>query len=586
VAPDATQDYVVTVALGQEAATLTSENPDSAFCRGAPASVSWPALSVPDLTGYQVVALVTNPMGEAVDYEPRVPSDQTSEPITIPSPQGLDSIFVYPVIGGQVGPESFAGAPLDIQGPPTPLYLGVVSLGNGTVTMPFYYSPGDFLFQPGTLTLTATPGGESQSTESSSSVSLAFSGLPNGVSYTFHETLANACGTETASYGPFTPEDLVAAPPAQSSATTGQPYSQGFSTTGGTGPYEFVLESGALPPGISLSPSTGVLSGTPTAPGPYSFVVDVYDLGDPQLGPAVVSFTLTVGQAPSITSTCPGSAETGTAYSCTVDTSAFPTAALSASGLPAGLAFTDNGDGTGTIAGTPAPGTGGTYAVQVTATNGVRPNATLGFALTVDQSPAFLAASPPLTVIAGRPYTYDFAASGFPAPTYSLGGGAPSWLAVDTTTGAVSGVVPTVISSFSYSVTASNSVGNPVTARPFTVTVTPVVSLVFSGSLSYTNGGPITSGSLKVEPSTGAITSVTGRLTIPGVTGGTATVSVDIARVFGLYIGVVTFSDPEAHLGTVAVVLSATLTRTATGQLTGTASGLYSLRPYTLKFTV
>ena len=131
---------------------------------------------------------------------------------------------------------------------------------------------------------------------------------------------------------------------------------------------------------------------------------------------------------------------------------------------------------------------------------------------------------------------------------------------------------------------ASNEVAQG--EAPRWTTMAPTVSLVFSGSLSYTNGGPITSGSLKVEPSTGAVSSVTGRLTIPGATGGTATISVDIARVLGLYIGVVTFSDPEAHLSTVAVVLSATLTRTATGQLTGTASGLYSLRPYTLKFTL
>ena len=112
------------------------------------------------------------------------------------------------------------------------------------------------------------------------------------------------------------------------------------------------------------------------------------------------------------------------------------------------------------------------------------------------------------------------------------------------------------------------------------------VSVVFSGSLSYTNSGPVTSGSLKVEPATGAIVSVTGTLTIPGAAGGTATVSVDIARALGLYIGVVTFSDPGAHLGTIAVVVSTTLTRTASGQLAGAASGLCSLRPYTLNFTV
>jgi hypothetical protein len=208
------------------------------------------------------------------------------------------------------------------------------------------------------------------------------------------------------------------------------------------------------------------------------------------------------------------------------------------------------------------------------------------FTPTVDQAPVFSAASPPLTVLAGQPYAYTFAASGVPAPRYSLNPGAPSWLSINTSTGAVSGTVPTSISSFSYSVTASNSVGSPVTAGPFTVNVIPVVALSFTGSLTYTNSGPITSGSLKVLPSTGTITSVTGTITIPGLSGGSATVKVDIVRVLSLYIGTVTISDPSAHLSTTAVEFSTTLTRTATGQVTGTASGLSGRRAYTLTFTV
>jgi len=150
----------------------------------------------------------------------------------------------------------------------------------------------------------------------------------------------------------------------------------------------------------------------------------------------------------------------------------------------------------------------------------------------------------------------------------------------------VSGTVPTNISSFTYSVIASNSVGNPATAGPFTVSVTPVVSLTFSGSLTYTNTGVVTSGSLKVEPSTGTISSVTGTRTIPGLRGGSATITMDIVRVFGLYIGAVRVSDPGAHLNTTTIVLSITLTRTPTGQLTGTASGLMGLRPCSVSFTV
>jgi len=50
--------------------------------------------------------------------------------------------------------------------------------------------------------------------------------------------------------------------------------------------------------------------------------------------------------------------------------------------MPAGLTFTDNGNGTATIAGT-ATGTGASYPLTVTANNGLTPNATQAFSLIV-----------------------------------------------------------------------------------------------------------------------------------------------------------------------------------------------------------
>ena len=74
-------------------------------------------------------------------------------------------------------------------------------------------------------------------------------------------------------------------------------------------------------------------------------------------------------------------------------TTGFPTAALTETGaLPTGVTFVDNGDGTATLAGTPAAGTGGTYALTITAANGVLPDATQSFTLTVDQAPAITSA--------------------------------------------------------------------------------------------------------------------------------------------------------------------------------------------------
>jgi hypothetical protein len=112
------------------------------------------------------------------------------------------------------------------------------------------------------------------------------------------------------------------------------------------------------------------------------------------------------------------------------------------------------------------------------------------------------------------------------------------------------------------------------------------VSLVFSGSLSYVNHGVTISGALSVKPPSGAVVSVTGTLALPGTMGGTATVAVAIARVVGVGVGIVTVSDPGAQLETGAVVLSSSLARTAAGQITGTASGISGVRPYTLQFVL
>ena len=112
------------------------------------------------------------------------------------------------------------------------------------------------------------------------------------------------------------------------------------------------------------------------------------------------------------------------------------------------------------------------------------------------------------------------------------------------------------------------------------------VSLVFSGSLSYSNQGVTTAGALSIKPPSGAVVSVTGTLVLPGALGSTATVAVAIARVLGVGVGIVTVSDPGAELETGAVVLGSSLTRTATGQICGSASGISGVRPYNLQFTL
>ena len=60
----------------------------------------------------------------------------------------------------------------------------------------------------------------------------------------------------------------------------GVPYSQNITASGGSAPYAFSLSAGQLPPGLALSsasPSSALLSGTPTTFGSYAFTIRVSD---------------------------------------------------------------------------------------------------------------------------------------------------------------------------------------------------------------------------------------------------------------------------------------------------------------------
>jgi hypothetical protein len=64
-----------------------------------------------------------------------------------------------------------------------------------------------------------------------------------------------------------------------SRGTVGTPYASTLKTKGGMLPLAFSLVGGALPPGLSLDPATGQVSGTPTATGTFDFVVQVTSSG-------------------------------------------------------------------------------------------------------------------------------------------------------------------------------------------------------------------------------------------------------------------------------------------------------------------
>ena len=59
--------------------------------------------------------------------------------------------------------------------------------------------------------------------------------------------------------------------------TTGTPYNQTVTASGGTGPYTFAVSAGALPTGLALNANSGAITGTPTVAGPFNFTIQATD---------------------------------------------------------------------------------------------------------------------------------------------------------------------------------------------------------------------------------------------------------------------------------------------------------------------
>jgi hypothetical protein len=240
----------------------------------------------------------------------------------------------------------------------------------------------------------------------------------------------------------------------------------GFDVSTDAAPTASLSESGTLPAGIAFVDGgygIGVFWGTASAGSTGTYVVTVTATN--ALGQATQTVTLIVGTAPVFTSTPSSTFTVGDPGTATVRTSGFPTPALGVIGsLPPGVSFVDNGDGTGTLSGTPAAGSGGAYAFTIQAGNAIDETVDQAFELTVDGPPAFTSSST-TTVTVGARGTFTVSASGLPVPALGESGALPPGMSlVDNGDGtATLSGTPAANSGGTYPVTlrADNGIGTP-----------------------------------------------------------------------------------------------------------------------------
>jgi hypothetical protein len=91
------------------------------------------------------------------------------------------------------------------------------------------------------------------------------------------------------------------------SAQAGSPYSSALTAAGGVPPYTF-SNTGSLPAGLTLDPSTGGISGTPTAAGLFNFTAQVEDSSGVAPGTVTANCTITISPQLIVT---PGSVSFG-----------------------------------------------------------------------------------------------------------------------------------------------------------------------------------------------------------------------------------------------------------------------------------
>ena len=268
--------------------------------------------------------------------------------------------------------------------------------------------------------------------------------------------------------------------PAPPGGEVGVTYSDQLTVTAGTSPFTWSVSSGSLPPGVTLGASTGLLSGTPTTAGTYSFTVKVTDNSGLTSTEAA---TVTIIPAPAMTFAAPPGGWTNTVYGYTLTesggTSPF-TWSVSSGSLPAGISLSPDGN----LSGTPTATGTSSFTVKVTDANGQ--SATQATSITVAAGVSTTFAAPPAAAV-NAPYSVTLTATGGTTPyTWSVNSGTlPPGITLSSA-GVLSGT-PTTTGTYPFTVNVIDANKGVATAS-ITLVVTAGLTLTFPAPPSGTIG--------------------------------------------------------------------------------------------------
>ena len=308
--------------------------------------------------------------------------------------------------------------------------------------------------------------------------------------------------------------------------TVGQAYDQTIAESGGVAPVTFSVSAGGLPTGLSLDPSSGEITGTPTdsADSPYTFTITATD-ADSNAGSQ--AYTVAINPAPSITTLTLPSGTVGQAYSQTIGETGGTGAiafSVSAGSLPVGLSLDPS---TGAITGTPTDSADSPFSFTITATDAVGAPGSQAYSVTINSLSITTLTLPDWTV--GVAYDQTIAESGGVAPVaFSVSAGSlPTGLSLDPNSGEITGTpTDSADSPYAFTITATDADGNA-GSQAYTVAINPApsittltlpsgtVGVAYSQTIGETGGtgaiafsvsaGTLPTG-LSLDPSTGAIT--------------------------------------------------------------------------------